>query len=68
MDRILSLLRPVTYFFPTWVYSVSSSFVRFTNWNWIQAIFEVFHDSKIPMSDDTLPEEESAVVIANHVS
>jgi 1-acyl-sn-glycerol-3-phosphate acyltransferase len=67
MDLILSLLLPVSYFFPNWVYD-ASSFVAFTNWNWIQAIFEVFNGGKITMSGDALPKGESAIVIANHVS
>ena len=49
-----------------WVHSFSS-FVAFTNWNWIQAIFELINGGKIMMSGDTLPEGESAIVISNHV-
>lgn len=67
MDLILSLLLPVSYFFPNWVYD-ASSFVAFTNWKWIQTIFQVFNGGKITMSGDSLPEGESAIVIANHVS
>src|ERR1700761_7106445 len=67
MDLILSLLLPVSYFFPNWVYN-ASSWVAFTNWNWIQVIFEVFNGGQITMSGDELPEGETAIVIANHVS
>jgi 1-acyl-sn-glycerol-3-phosphate acyltransferase len=67
MDLILSLLLPVSYFLPDWVYD-ASSFVAFTNWRWIQCIFEVFNGGQISISGDALPEGESAVVIANHVS
>lgn len=67
MDLILSILLPISYLFPNWVYN-ASSFVAFTNWYWIQCIFEVFNGAKITMSGDVLPEGESAVVIANHVS
>jgi 1-acyl-sn-glycerol-3-phosphate acyltransferase len=67
MDLILSILLPISYLFPNWVYDVSS-FVAFTNWYWIQCIFEVFNGAKITMSGDVLPEGESAIVIANHVS
>jgi 1-acyl-sn-glycerol-3-phosphate acyltransferase len=67
MDLTLSLLLPVSYFFPDWVYN-ASSFVAFTNWRWIQCIFEVFNGGMITISGDALPEGESAIVIANHVS
>lgn len=67
MDLIISALLPVSYFSPTWVYN-ASSFVAYTCWNWIQCIFEVFNGGKITMSGDELPEGESAIVIANHVS
>jgi 1-acyl-sn-glycerol-3-phosphate acyltransferase len=67
MDLILSILLPISYLFPNWVYD-ASSFVAFTNWSWIQFIFEVFNGGKIAMSGDVLPEGESAIVIANHVS
>ena len=67
MDLIISILLPVSYYFPNWVYNASSA-VAFTNWNWIQVIFEVFNGGKITISGDTLPEGETAIVIANHVS
>lgn len=67
MDLILSVFLPISYLFPNWVYD-ASSFVAFTNWNWIQRIFEVFNGGKISVSGDVLPEGESAIVIANHVS
>ncbi|KAG0648085.1 1-acylglycerol-3-phosphate O-acyltransferase 4 [Hyphodiscus hymeniophilus] len=67
MDLILSLLLPLSYFAPTWVYH-ASSFIAFTNWSWIQRIFEVFNSAVITTSGDELPHEESAIIIANHVS
>jgi len=67
MDLILSAFLPISYLFPNWVYD-ASSFVAFTNWNWIQCIFEVFNGGKITISGDVLPEGESAIVVANHVS
>jgi 1-acyl-sn-glycerol-3-phosphate acyltransferase len=67
MDLILSLLLPISFFFPNFVYD-ASSFVAFTNWNWIQCIFEIFNGGKITMSGDILPQGESAIVISNHVS
>lgn len=67
MDLILSVLLPVSYIFPDWVYN-ASSFVAYTCWYWIQLIFEVLNGAVITISGDTLPEGESAIVIANHVS
>ncbi|TVY21440.1 1-acyl-sn-glycerol-3-phosphate acyltransferase delta [Lachnellula arida] len=67
MDLIISALLPVSYFFPNFVYN-ASSFVAFTCWNWIQCIFEIFNGGEISISGDVLPEGESAIVIANHVS
>ncbi|PQE04023.1 1-acyl-sn-glycerol-3-phosphate acyltransferase protein [Rutstroemia sp. NJR-2017a BVV2] len=67
MDVLISLFLPFSYLFPNWVYN-ASSFIAFTNWNWIQFIFEVFNGGKISISGDVLPEGETAIVIANHVS
>jgi 1-acyl-sn-glycerol-3-phosphate acyltransferase len=67
MDLMLSLLLPVSYLSPNWVYN-ASSFIAYTNWQWIQLIFEVFNGGKITISGDKLPEGESAIVISNHVS
>lgn len=67
MDLILSLMLPISYFLPDVVYSISS-FVAYTSWYWIQNIFEIFNGGKITMSGDQLPQNESAIVIANHVS
>ncbi|CAG8950883.1 hypothetical protein HYFRA_00003100 [Hymenoscyphus fraxineus] len=67
MDLILSCLLPFSYLFPNFIYDASSA-VAFSNWNWIQCIFEVFNGGQINMSGDELPEGESAIVISNHVS
>jgi 1-acyl-sn-glycerol-3-phosphate acyltransferase len=67
MDLIISALLPLSYLFPDAVYH-ASSFIAYTNWNWIQAIFEVTNGGVITMSGDQLPEGESAIVISNHVS
>jgi len=67
MDLILSILLPVSYLFPDWVYD-ASSFVAFTVWKWIQLIFEFCNGGVITMSGDQLPQKESAIVISNHVS
>lgn len=66
-DLIWSALLPVSYLFPDAVYNICS-FVAYTNWSWIQAIFEVFNGGKITISGDQLPEGESAIIISNHVS
>ncbi|CAD6505697.1 BgTH12-01187 [Blumeria graminis f. sp. triticale] len=67
MDLALSLLLPLSYLFPDWVYNVSS-YIAFTCWNWIQVIFEIGNNGQITFSGDELPRGESAIVIANHVS
>jgi 1-acyl-sn-glycerol-3-phosphate acyltransferase len=67
IDLILSALLPVSWFFPNWVQNVSSA-LAFTVWNWIQVIFEYCNGGEIVLSGDDLPQEESAIVIANHVS
>ncbi|RDW84318.1 1-acyl-sn-glycerol-3-phosphate acyltransferase-2 [Coleophoma cylindrospora] len=67
MDLILSSMLPISYFLPDLVYYISS-WVAFSNWYWIQKIFEVFNGGKITISGDELPRNESAIVIANHVS
>lgn len=67
MDLVCSILLPFSYFFPDGVYN-ASSFVAFTNWNWIQCIFEICNGGVITMSGDKVPQGESAIVISNHVS
>lgn len=67
MDIALSLLLPLSYIFPDWVYNVSS-LIAFTNWKWIQLIFEHFNGGEITISGDILPENESAIIVSNHVS
>jgi len=67
MDLILSLLLPISYLLPNAVYD-TSSYVAYLCWSWIQLIFEVVNGGNITFSGDTLPQGESAIVIANHVS
>lgn len=67
MDLLLSLLLPLSFVFPNFVYD-ASSFIAFTCWWWIQAIFEYFNGGIISISGETLPQGETAIVIANHVS
>ncbi|KAL3423977.1 acyltransferase [Phlyctema vagabunda] len=67
MDLVLSAMLPLSYFFPNFVYNASSS-VAYTNWLWIQKIFEWFNGGSITVSGDTLPHGDSAIIISNHVS
>lgn len=66
MDLIVSLMLPISYFFPNGVYN-ASSFVASRIWRWIQLIFD-FNGGIITISGDELPVQESAIVISNHVS
>ncbi|KAJ5042108.1 uncharacterized protein L3040_004666 [Drepanopeziza brunnea f. sp. 'multigermtubi'] len=67
MDCILSLLLPLSAIFPDLVYN-ASSLVASTIWIWIQFIFEIFNGGIITFSGLPVPANESAIVIANHVS
>jgi 1-acyl-sn-glycerol-3-phosphate acyltransferase len=66
-DIILSALLPISGVAPTIVYLASS---RLAYWVWrgIQSIFTKKNKAHITVSGCTLPENESAIVIANHVS
>ena len=66
-DLLISGLLPFKYFFPNAVYD-ASSFLAFLTWKSIQTIFEKINGAKITVSGDTLPQQESAIVIANHIS
>jgi len=66
-DICLSLLLPFKPFFPNLVYS-TSSWLASSVWRWIQYIFTSSNGAVITTSGDHLPEGESAVVVANHVS
>lgn len=66
-DITLSLLLPIKPFAPTVVYNLSS-WIAFSVWAWIQAIFQKINGAEITISGDTLPQGESAIVIANHVT
>lgn len=60
---LLLLLRPIN---PRLAYRLSSP-IAWSCWAWIQAIFVKLNGAKIVISGDSVPEGESAVVIANHV-
>lgn len=60
---LLLLLRPLN---PLLAYRLSSP-IAWGCWAWIQFIFVRLNGAKIVVSGDTVPEAESAVVIANHV-
>lgn len=67
IDIVLSSLLPVSWIFPNWAYD-ASSVLAYTVWNWLQVIFEVINGAEIVISGDALPHDESAIVVANHVS
>jgi 1-acyl-sn-glycerol-3-phosphate acyltransferase len=70
-DVALSLLLPVSFVTPTLVYNLSSR-IAGGIWAWIQHIF--VRNNAAPLTVqlgkqlDSIPAEESAIVIANHVS
>jgi 1-acyl-sn-glycerol-3-phosphate acyltransferase len=66
-DIALSLLLPFKLFAPDAVYNISS-LIACSVWKWIQVIFEQVNGAHIVVSGDKLPQGESAVVIANHVT
>lgn len=66
-DTVLSLLLPLRPLAPVFVYNASSR-VAETVWAWIQAIFERANGADIVCSGDALPDGDSAIVVANHVS
>jgi len=65
-DLLLSLLLPFKLVSPNAVYNLSSR-IASTVWQWIQYMFETRNGALITTSGDTLPEGESAIVVANHV-
>lgn len=67
IDILLSVLLPLSWLYPDWAYD-ASSILAYTVWAWIQGIFEVVNGAEIAISGTPLPQGESAVVIANHVS
>lgn len=64
---LLSVLLPVSFIAPTIVYHVSSK-LAFWVWEGIQKIFTVWNGARITTSGTRLPQNESAIVISNHVT
>ncbi|OAA39691.1 1-acylglycerol-3-phosphate acyltransferase [Metarhizium rileyi] len=67
VDILISLLLPLALFAPRWVYDTSSC-LALTVWTWIQLIFESLNGARIEISGDSLPNGESAIIVANHVA
>ncbi|KAI1341484.1 1-acyl-sn-glycerol-3-phosphate acyltransferase [Xylariaceae sp. FL0016] len=66
-DFGLSLLLPVKIIAPNLTYRLSS-WIAYSVWWWVQAIFEKNNGANIRFYGDRLPRKESAIVVANHVS
>ena len=66
-DVILSLLLPVSFVLPTAAYQISSK-IAYGVWYGIQRIFTKWNKARITTSGAELPRNESAVVVANHLS
>ncbi|EFY86832.1 hypothetical protein J3459_017336 [Metarhizium acridum] len=67
VDVLISMLLPLAIFLPRCVYHASSCLAS-TVWAWIQLIFESLNGARIEISGDSLPNAESAIVVANHVA
>ena len=65
-DVALSALLPLSVIFPTVSYNVSS-YIAASVWRGVQLIFTHVNQAKITVSGDKLPQDESAIVISNHV-
>jgi 1-acyl-sn-glycerol-3-phosphate acyltransferase len=66
-DIALSLLLPLSFVAPSAAYHVSSK-IAYLVWRWIQLIFTNSNGAPISVSGSTIPENESALIVANHVS
>lgn len=66
-DILLSLLLPLSFVAPTAVFDMSSK-IAYAVWRWIQLIFTHSNGARISVSGSTIPERESALLVANHVS
>lgn len=66
-DLCLSALLPVSLVSPTTVYDASSA-IAASVWRGIQTIFVKRNGARITLSGMRLPPNESAVVVANHLS
>jgi len=66
-DLLLSLLLPVSLVAPSVAYNLSSRLAELV-WRGIQFIFTDLNGARITASGAPLPENESAIVVSNHVS
>ena len=66
-DVLLSALLPISFFLPKVSYNLSS-LIASPVWRGIQLIFERLNGAQITTSGVTLPPNESAIVLANHVA
>ncbi len=66
-DILLSLLLCLSFISPSFVYHASSR-LAFRVWKGIQGICTEWNGARITTSGQKLPRNESAIVIANHVS
>src|SRR5437763_416011 len=66
-DILLSLLFPFSFLYPDHVYNLSSKLAAGV-WRSIQLIFTRLNGAKITCSGAALPQDESAIVVSNHVS
>lgn len=66
-DVLISMLLPFRWFARRFAYDVSS-LIASSVWAWIQLIFTSVNGARIVRSGDSLPDGESAVVVANHVA
>lgn len=65
VDIAVSLLLPVKFIFPDFVYNASSR-LAWVVWAWVQWIFEDLNGARVTFSGDELPKRESAIVVLNH--
>ncbi|OCK85125.1 hypothetical protein K432DRAFT_67490 [Lepidopterella palustris CBS 459.81] len=67
-NLVVSLLLPLNLFLPIVLYNVSSVIAN-SVWSWIQELFVQSNHAQITVSaSQELPREESAIIVANHVS
>jgi 1-acyl-sn-glycerol-3-phosphate acyltransferase len=66
-DILLSLLLPISFVLPKTAYHISSK-LAFGVWYGIQRIFTYWNEARVTTSRAELPQRESAIIIANHVS
>jgi 1-acyl-sn-glycerol-3-phosphate acyltransferase len=65
-NTLLTLLAPLTFIAPTLVYDLCSH-IAASVWTHIQHIFTCTNGAHILVTGDSLPQNESAIVLSNHV-